>query len=140
MYYALAALIGALIAGMIAVNGGLTACLGVYTATVLIHVIGLLVVCIVALISRAPLLPKNKLPWYGFVGGAIGVATTVFNNVAFSVLSVSALLALGLFGQSIAALVIDHFGLFGAEKHPFKSQKLIGLAFVLTGIVLIMVL
>ena len=64
MYYALAALIGALIAGMIAVNGGLTACLGVYTATVLIHVIGLLVVCIVELISRAPLLPKNKLPLF----------------------------------------------------------------------------
>jgi transporter family-2 protein len=47
---------------------------------------------------------------------------------------VTAILALGLLGQSIAGIVVDQFGLCGMPKHPFSKHKLAGLALILVGI------
>jgi bacterial/archaeal transporter family-2 protein len=38
-----------------------------------------------------------------------------------------------LFGQIVAAAVIDQFGLFGALKSPLTTQRLIGIVFMLIG-------
>ena len=46
----------------------------------------------------------------------------------------TSIVALGLLGQTAAALAIDHFGLLGMEKRPFQKSSLIGLAFSLAGI------
>ena len=138
MYYLLSMGIGALIAVMILANGDLTALTGAYTASVIIHLVGLVTVGIFCLVTRARVIPREKTPWYVFLGGVIGVATTIFNNVAFSFIGVSAILALGLFGQSVAALVIDSFGLFGSAKRAFHPAKLLGLLLVLAGILCIL--
>lgn len=140
MYSALSILTGALIAVMIALNGGLTMEYGAYAATVLIHVVGLIFIFLLVAARRERILPEKKLPIYYYLGGAIGVATTVFNNLAFAKISVSAMLALCLLGQSVASMVIDQFGLFKMPKSAFQKKKLIGIAFIILGIVLIMVL
>lgn len=137
MYYLLSMGIGALISVMILANGDLTALTGAYTASVVIHIVGLCAVAVLCLVTRARVLPRERTPWYAFLGGVIGVATTVFNNYAFSFISVSAILALGLFGQSVAALVIDSFGLLGSARRTFHPAKLLGLFLVLAGIVCI---
>lgn len=134
MYYALSMFIGFCIAAMVAANGGLTNSYGVYLASVLIHAVGLVAVIIVQLLRREPLRPRQRLPFFYFLGGAVGVATTVFNNLAFGKISISAIVALGLLGQSIASVVIDHFGLFGMPKRNFNKKKLIGLVFLAAGI------
>lgn len=138
MFYFLAVLIGFIIAAMIAVNGGLTASYGVFFSAVMIHLVGLIVIFIVCLFKREPLKPKTKLPFYCYLGGAIGVATVFFNNWAFSKISISAILGLSLLGQSITSLIIDHYGFFGMSKQPFQKKKLIGLAIILIGIVIVM--
>jgi transporter family-2 protein len=51
-------------------------------------------------------------------------------------LGISIPLALGLFGQSLASIIIDHFGLFGMKSIRFRKKKIIGLVFVAAGIVL----
>ena len=135
MYYFLSLLTGILISVMVAVNGGLTKQYGVYSATVIIHIIGLILITVLSLVKHERLFPKRHA-WFLYLGGAIGVLTTVFNNLAFGRISVSAILALGLFGQSITGLVIDQFGLLGMPRHPFTQRKLIGLALILAGIVL----
>jgi transporter family-2 protein len=119
---------------MITLNGGLTELYGVYEATVIIHVTGLAFITVLALIKREQLFYK-RLAWFLYLGGAIGVLTTIFNNFAFGRINVSAILALGLFGQSVAGLVIDRYGLMNMPKHPFTKRKLIGLLFILGGIV-----
>jgi len=124
---------GILISIMIAVNGGLTQEYGIYSATVMIHIVGLLLISAVVLSKRERIFVKN-IAWFLYLGGAIGVVTTVFNNLSFGRISVSAILALGLLGQSIAGLVIDQFGLFNMQKHPFTRKKLIGLTLILAGI------
>ena len=133
MFYLLSLLMGVLISVMVAFNGGLTERYGVYSATVIIHIVGLLIIVAVVCMKREKFFPK-RFPWYLYLGGAIGVLTTVFNNFSFGRISVSALLALGLLGQSLAGLAVDRYGLFGMKKYPFTKEKLLGLALIIAGI------
>lgn len=133
MYYLVSLFIGVLVAVMITVNGGMTALYGVYTATVAIHIIGLILIGAIILLRREKPFSKPQ-PWYLYVGGVIGVATTAATNAAFGKISVSAILALGLFGQSVAGALADQFGLFGMKKHPFKPYQIPGLLLLGGGI------
>ena len=134
MYYLLSLLTGILISVMVAFNGGLTERYGVYSATVIIHIAGLILITALVLIKRDKVF-SERYPAYLYLGGAIGVFTTVFNNLAFGRISVSAILALGLLGQSVAGLTIDQFGLFGMSKHSFTKGKSVGLFLIIGGIV-----
>lgn len=134
MYQGLSVLSGILISVMVAINGQLSAQYGVYSATVMIHVIGLVFISLLVAIKRKSLRSANKLPFFFYLGGAIGVGTVVFNNMAFGHISVSAILALGLLGQILSSLVIDQFGFFNMPRHPFTIRKLPGIALVAIGI------
>ncbi len=133
MYYFLSLIIGILVAVMIAVNGGLTTLYGVYSATVVIHIVGLILIGSIILFRRERPFEK-RLPWYLYIGGVLGVATTASVNFAFGKISLSAILALGLFGQSVAGALVDQFGLFGMRKHPFRSHQIPGILLVAGGI------
>jgi len=124
---------GILITVMVAINGGLTTFYGVYTATVIIHLVGLILISLAVFIKREKFFP-GKYAWYLYLGGAIGVFTTLANNISFGRISVSAIMALGLLGQTVTGLVIDQYGLFGMQKHLFTKDKLVGLALILAGI------
>lgn len=134
LFYALSILTGALIAAMVAVNGGLTAHYGVYVATVIIHIVGLICITAACLLRRERLFCRRHLPWYLYVGGIIGVGTTVFNNLAFGQISLSAIVALGLLAQAVTSLLVDQFGLLGMPRRAFRPAKLSGLLFMLLGV------
>jgi len=110
MYYLFSLITGILISVMVASNGVLTEHYGIYSATVIIHITGLLFITIMTISKRERLFSRRH-SWYLYLGGAIGVMTTVFNNFAFSRISVTSILALGLFGQSITGLIVDQYGL-----------------------------
>ena len=133
MYYLLSLLGGALIAVMIVVNGKLTALVSAHFATVIIHVVGLVLIGAIALVKRDKTVFR-KQKWYMYLGGVIGVVTTLCNTLAFSRISVSALLALALLGESVTGLVFDRTGWLGREKRPFYKEKLMGLLLLLAGI------
>jgi transporter family-2 protein len=134
LYYLLSLLTGILISVMVAFNGKLTEQYGVYSATVIIHIAGLLLITIMTISKREhPFLRRQA--WFLYLGGAIGVLTTAFNNLAFSRISVSSILALGLFGQSITGLIIDQYGLLNMPKHAFQKRKIYGLLLILCGII-----
>ena len=137
MYYLASLFIGILVAVMITVNGGLTAFYGVYAATVIIHIVGLILIGGIIFFRREKPFQK-RLPWYLYIGGVLGVATTASTNFAFGKISVSAILALGLFGMSVAGVLVDQFGLFGMRKHPFRAYQLPGILLVLGGILWMM--
>lgn len=126
--------IGALISIMIMINGTLANILGNYTSTIIIHIIGLITVMIILFISKARFKVDKTIPIYLYSAGAIGVFTVLFNNLSFSVLGVSLTLALGLLGQSITSILIDHFGLLGMKAVKFKKKKFIGLTLIILGI------
>jgi transporter family-2 protein len=133
LFYFLSLSAGLLITGLIASNGGLSEHYGIYLASVIIHIVGLCAMTTTLLIRReSPF--KHRALWILYAGGAIGVLTTLFNNFAFSYITVSAILALTLLGQTASGLLIDQFGLMGMKRHPFHPRKLVGIVLVVAGI------
>lgn len=130
----ISAFIGALIAIMTLFNGTLSNTFGNYTSSIIIHVIGLFSITFVLLISRSKIKIQKGIPVYLYSAGAIGVFSVVFSNLSFSKLGVSLTLALGLLGQSLSSIFIDHFGLLGMKVIKFEKKKCIGLLFIILGI------
>ena len=137
-HYSVSILTGAMIAVMVAINGQLTAHVGGYAASVITHLAGLIPVTVWCLLRKEKLFARRRLPWSWYLGGVIGVGTTLFNNMAFGKISVSAIVALGMLGQAITALVVDHFGFLGLERRPFRLYKLCRFPFVLGGVALML--
>ncbi len=126
IYYLLALLTGVLISLMITANGKLTDSVGLYSSSVIIHLVGLTIMTIILILKKTNPF-KNFQPWYFYLGGVLGVIATIGNNYAFEPLGVSAILALGLLGQSITGLIIDHFGLFEMRIYKLNPLRLISL-------------
>lgn len=136
MYYFLAALSGFLISIMIVFNGQLTDYYGLYSGTLLIHIIGLLFITIIMLFKREKFKITNKIPLYTYLCGAVSFSSVIFNSFCFGKLDVTAIIAIGLLGQICVSLTIDHFGLFGMDKKKFDMGKLIGLSIMMLGIII----
>jgi bacterial/archaeal transporter family-2 protein len=136
MYNFLAAFSGALIAIMITFNGALSNAVGNYTSSIIIHVVGLISIILVLIISKSKINLQKNIPIYLYSAGAIGVFTVIFNNLSFSALGVSITLALGLLGQSLSSIIIDHFGIFGMKVIKFEKKKIIGLLLITLGILI----
>lgn len=133
MYYFLSFLSGILISIMLASNGILSKHYGIYSSTIIIHIVGLILISVVTLIKRD--FKIKKLPFYMFMGGVIGAAPTAFCSIAFSEISLSAILALELLGQSISGIIFDSFGFLGVSKRKFKKRSLFGISLILIGII-----
>jgi len=134
MYYFLAFLSGILISLTILQNGELAGLYGLYVSTVFIHLTGLMIIGPVVFFKKDK--PFEKMQkWYLYLGGAVGLITVVCTASSFGRISVSAIMALGLLGQSITGLFVDRFGLMGMPRYPFYKSKLIGLVIILAGII-----
>lgn len=134
MYDLLSLLTGFTLAFMISINGGLTQRYGAFPATVIIHVVGVVFALVLCLLQKKKGPGKKRLPGWIYLGGVIGVLTTVANNLSFGFISMTSIVALGLLGQTVTSLAIDCLGLFGMEKRPVTKGALAGLAFSAAGI------
>ena len=77
MYQGLSLLTGIMIAVMVVINGKLTGVYGVFTATVLIHVVGTVFAGVLLKLQKRRINLTRQIPFWCFLGGAIGVLTTV---------------------------------------------------------------
>lgn len=131
--YYLALLAGMMISVMVVFNGGLSDRVGQFAALVIIHLVGLVVISLALFIKGKKPVARGVPPQL-FTAGIIGVAITICNNMAFGHISVSAMMALGLLGESITSLLVDHFGVMGLPRRPFRREKLLGMLLNLCGI------
>lgn len=134
MYNFLSLITGLIVALIVSVNGKLSEVYGVFNSTVLIHIIGVLFALFICIVGKYKIRLAKGQPLWLYLGGVLGFLTTAFNNFAFGKISVTSIIALGLAGQMITALVIDTFGFFGMKKHPFRKSSLAGLLFAFAGI------
>ena len=134
MYYLISMLIGAITSIMILLNGTLSDAYGNFASSIIIHGSGLIAVLLVLFISRTKFRLNGHIPLYLYTAGFIGVGTVLLTNLSFENLGVSLTQALGLLGQTVLSLILDHFGLMGVKKTRFRPEKLIGLFFIPGGI------
>lgn len=134
MYKVNAIGVGILIAIMVTFNGVLSQYMGDSLSVLIVNMVGLLSIALVLIFTRSKLEFKKDIPRYLLCAGAIGVILVFFNNACFNELGVSLTLSLGLLGQSLASVVIDHFGFLGMEKQEFKKQKVVGFVLMIVGL------
>jgi transporter family-2 protein len=139
MYKISAVFIGLLIAVMVTFNGMLAGVSGDFIAVLIVQIVGLITVSIVLIIRKKKIILNRSFPFYLFMGGGIGVIITLLNNICFKDLGISLTLALGLLGQAIAAVIIDHFGLLGMDVYKFKKEKLVGFLLAFAGIAIMII-
>lgn len=134
MYQIMCLLSGILLAFVITTNGTLTAYYGAYVGAVIVHIVGTVGSYIYMKAAKQTWRSTEKLPLWMYAGGIIGIATTVFQSVAFVHLGATAVMALSLFGQTATSLVVDGLGLFGMEKRPVGKGTMLGVPVALCGI------
>ncbi len=138
MYTLLAFILGVILSFMISINGGLSEAVGVMPSTVIIHAVGSLFALLFCILRKENLKIFGRKPLWLYLGGAFGVLTTVFQNYAFSYISMTSIIALGLLGQTITSLLYDRFGLMGMPKRPFEKSSLISILFAIAGILVML--
>lgn len=83
--------------------------------------------------NRATLTAAPAWAWLGGLLGAFYVASSV---VVGPRLGAAALLALTVFGQLVASLVVDNYGWLGFPQHPLTLTRAAGVVLLLAGVVL----
>ena len=125
MYSAFAAIYGCLLSLMNSCNARLSALYGDYSAAVMIHAVGLIVLLPMAFTWCRP---RARARWYEYTGGLIGILTLVFVNIGVNGVGVTGNLVLMLLGQVTASALVDHFALLGAERNRFTVMKGVAIA------------
>lgn len=136
----LAAIAGALMALQAPTNAMLSKPAGSpVTAAFISFLVGSILLAVLVAIgpSRPSVSDFKGLPWYVWIGGFYGAFFVAVAAFAAPRLGVGSLLTAVVAGQLSAALILDHFGLLGLDKHPANFTRLAGLALVLVGAVLV---
>jgi bacterial/archaeal transporter family-2 protein len=76
-------------------------------------------------------------PWWAWSGGILGGVFILLVILLLPSLGAATLLALVVAGQMSAAVLMDHFGAFGLAQHSVSVSRLLGVALVIAGVVLI---
>jgi transporter family-2 protein len=137
----LALVAGALIPVQAAANAALSKSIGgnvPFSALTLFLVAGA-VTALAVLVSRDSVPTATSLhaaPWWSYVGGLI-VAFYVFSITFLAPrLGVGTAISLVVTGQILAALTIDHFGLFRSLTFPLSPTRLLGAGLMGIGVFL----
>lgn len=138
MYLLYAFGIGALVAFQVLFNGSLGNAIGVYNEAMIVHAVGVFFAWLFLKASHKKLVLDRSLPFWAYLGGCIGVLTVIFQALAFGRISMISISSLTLLGGTLASLFLDSFGLMGMEKRPFNRSTLIGFAFSIAGILVMM--
>ena len=132
---------GALLAAQPAINGALARELGSPTGAALVSLLvsTLLVLPFVLLGSGGALAAgvENAAagPWWLWVGGLSGAVFVVAGLLLAPLIGVALFLSSVVAGQLLAAMAIDHYGLFGVTVHAIDPVRVIGIALVFAGVV-----
>jgi len=123
---------------MAAINGNLGARLASpVVATVILLFIGFLVSASYMVFSQGiPRIPTTMPPLWTFTGGFFVVFYVLSVTAIAPIIGLGNAIFLVLLGQIVATSTIDHFGLLGAIQSQITLQKIIGIVFMIIGIVL----
>jgi transporter family-2 protein len=136
--------LGIIAGGLIAIQSALNSSLG-QRAGNLGAVLILTVVSAITLIILIIFFPAtstlNNLPgiseWYLYAGGVLGVAILAAPIFLVPKIGTTSTLIAIVLGQSLFALIIDHFGLFASPKIEVNIARAVGILLVAAGAYLV---
>jgi transporter family-2 protein len=81
----------------------------------------------------------GAVPWWVWMGGLLGAFYVCGTVVTAPKLGAATLISIVVAGQSIASVVVDHFGMVGFGKHEATPGRIVGIALVVAGVTLVRV-
>jgi len=126
---AIAALAGIIMAIQGSINSALGKIIGLWEATFIVHLVGLLLVTALLFICRIGdgcLANFSHAPWYTYLGGILGVLIVYGVVRTMPIIGVAPATTAIIVGQVLTASLVDHFGLFGMQKIPFSLWNVLG--------------
>ena len=100
---------------------------------------GVLLLAVIPLLRGWPLDKAGSAPWWVWIGGALGAFYVLGSVVVAPHVGAVTLVALILAGQTIASLLVDHFGWVGFEEQPITPGRIAGILLVAAGVALVRV-
>jgi transporter family-2 protein len=130
---------------LLAIQPGVNAQLGAHAgnpvwAAMVSFVVGALSLLSFLTATRSPWPSGAALaqaPWWAWIGGVLGAVYVSAAVIGAPRLGAAVLVGLVIAGQTITALVIDHWGLVGLPVHHINAGRLAGAALLLAGVALI---
>jgi transporter family-2 protein len=136
----LTAIVGGLIAMQAPINARLAQAIGKLPAASVSFAIGTVVLVALALVAGGgfgSLGEVRHLSWYYLAGGVLGAAYVTTVLITVRTLGATGVTAATIAGQLAMAAVIDQLGLLGVARHPITAARLVGLALLGVGVVLV---
>lgn len=104
------------------------------------YAVGLACMALLVLALRDPLPSASvapRLPWWAWSGGVFGALFIGLAIVLVPQLGAAAFIALLVAGQMLASVAFDHFGWMGLAQRPLDGPRLVGVALLVGGVILI---
>jgi bacterial/archaeal transporter family-2 protein len=135
----LTAIAGGLIAAQAPINAGLGKTTGSMAAALVSFSVGTAALATVVVLSgkAGGLSSTFDVSWYYLLGGFLGAIYVLNALVAVSAIGAGGVAAATVFGQLTAAVAIDRLGLFGLEQTALSPERVLGVALLLAGTILI---
>ena len=130
--------------GALPFQAGINARLAVFVggpirASMISFAVGTLVLLVVALIATRGVVATGKLgqvPWWGWIGGAVGAGYVASTVAAAPRLGALNLFAAVIFGQLLCSVLLDHYGVLYKE-HSLSAGRLAGVLLLAAGVALV---
>jgi transporter family-2 protein len=137
-------LLAVLAGGALPFQAGINARLATFVggpirASAISFAVGTVVLVVVALIATRGVVSTGRLgsvPWWGWLGGAVGAGYVASTVAAAPRLGALNLFAAVIFGQLLCSVVLDHFGVLYRE-HSLSAGRLAGVVLLGVGVVLV---
>jgi transporter family-2 protein len=135
----LTAAAGGLVAMQAPINSKLGKAVGTFPAATVSFAVGLVLLTgIVVLAGDAGRLAEARhVTWWYLLGGALGAAYVSTVLVSVRTLGAGGVTAATIAGQLTLSVVLDRLGVLGLEERAVTWDKLVGIAFLAAGTVLV---
>lgn len=104
------------------------------------YFVGTLCMIVLAIALRDPIPSASvaaRVPWWAWSGGLFGAIFIGLAVVLVPKLGAATFFALLITGQLVASVAFDHFGLLGLAQRSVDLTRVIGVALLIGGVVLI---
>jgi transporter family-2 protein len=135
----LTACAGGLVAVQAPINAGLGRSTGSLPAALFSFGVGTIALAAIVVLSgkAGGLHSAFDVSWYYLLGGLLGAVYVTNALIAVWVFGAGGVAAATITGQLTASVLIDRFGLFGLDEVALSPQRVIGVALLLAGTVLV---
>jgi bacterial/archaeal transporter family-2 protein len=103
----------------------------------LVGTTGLLVYALVLRLPWPATQTLMQLPWWLWSGGLLGAFLVAVTIILVPHLGAATLMGCMIAGQMLSSLLLDHYGIIGYTEHPASVWRVLGVALVVFGVVMI---